>query len=151
MSETISLPALARQIAAEHAATRSALSKSLQHARCAGDLLINARTRCASEGRKWRQWLTDYPQLSERTARLYVRVAKHWTRVKNASSLREAIEMLREPKSGNSVAAKRKVSMMLDGDLVEAIKQLYNGRTKVEAVEAALTEVRCSFEVKKAA
>lgn len=136
-----SLFALGAKIRAEHDEARSALSTSLLHARRAGDLLRVAQERCGSEGKPWRKWLADHPQLPERTGRLYMRVAKHWARVKHASSIREAVEMLREPKSGNGVTARAaRVSVAVDRELVSSIKQFYNSRTAAEAVAAALAE-----------
>jgi hypothetical protein len=150
MTETItpeqSLFTLASEIRAAHADATSALSTSLHHARRAGDRLRAARERCESEGKKWRKWLADYAELPERTARVYMRVSKHWARVEKASSLREAIEMLREPKGGNAVAASAKLEKvtltLADREFVDSLKPFFNTRTTAETLAAIVMETR---------
>src|SRR6516165_401568 len=70
-----SLPDLAARIRAEHQAVSAALRDSVRHAIAAGELLIEAKGQLG-HGR-WLPWLRDHCAISERTAQLYVRVAKN--------------------------------------------------------------------------
>ncbi len=70
-----SLPDLAARIRAEHEAVSAALKESVRHAIAAGELLIEAKGRL-SHG-QWLPWLQDHCTISERTAQLYMRVAKN--------------------------------------------------------------------------
>jgi hypothetical protein len=73
----LSLTKLAGQINAEHASFESALRKGLEHARNAGELLVEAR-RQIPHGR-WLSWLnTHCPGVTARTAQRYMRVASRW-------------------------------------------------------------------------
>jgi Protein of unknown function (DUF3102) len=70
-----SLPDLAARIRVEHEAVSAALKESVRHAIAAGELLIEAKGRL-SHG-QWLPWLQDHCTISERTAQLYMRVAKN--------------------------------------------------------------------------
>jgi hypothetical protein len=70
-----SLPDLAARIRAEHEAVSAALRDSVRHAIAAGELLIEAKGQLG-HGR-WLPWLRDHCAISERTAQLYMRVAKN--------------------------------------------------------------------------
>ena len=70
-----SLPDLAARIRVEHRAVSSALRDSVRHAIAAGELLIEAKEQLG-HGR-WLPWLRDHCAISERTAQLYMRVAKN--------------------------------------------------------------------------
>jgi hypothetical protein len=70
------LAELARQIHAEHEAAEVSLRSGLEHARKAGELLLQAKSRCAHG--KWLTWLKDNARFSERTAQAYMRVARRW-------------------------------------------------------------------------
>jgi len=70
-----SLPDLAARIRAEHEAVSAALKESVRHAIAAGELLIEAKGQLG-HGR-WLPWLRDHCTISERTAQLYMRVAKN--------------------------------------------------------------------------
>lgn len=74
------LPELAAAIKAEHEATSSALKSSAEHGIAAGLLLIEAKA-MLKHG-QWLPWLSEHCAMSERTAQLYMRLAKN----------REAIE-----------------------------------------------------------
>lgn len=95
---------LARQIAAEHAAAEGVGADSLEHARRAGVLLIQAREQCPHGA--WLPWLGDNFPGSRRTASLYIQVAERWTEIEpnwqRAAnfSLRAAVKLL------NSIDAK---------------------------------------------
>jgi Protein of unknown function (DUF3102) len=70
-----SLPDLAARIKAEHQAVSEALSESVRHAMAAGELLIEAKDQL--QHGQWLPWLRDHCTISERTAQLYMRVAKN--------------------------------------------------------------------------
>ena len=70
-----SLPDLAARIRVEHEAVSAALKESVRHAIAAGELLIEAKGQLG-HGR-WLPWLRDHCTISERTAQLYMRVAKN--------------------------------------------------------------------------
>jgi hypothetical protein len=82
MSETTildrsnSLTDLAARIKAEHEAVSAALKESVRHAIAAGELLLEAKARVGQHG-QWLPWLRDHCTISERTAQLYMRVAKN--------------------------------------------------------------------------
>src|SRR5258706_3006884 len=75
-----SLADLAARIRAEHEATDAALKSSVEHAMAAGHLLVEAKAQLKHG--QWLPWLTEHCAMSERTAQLYIRIAKN----------REAIE-----------------------------------------------------------
>lgn len=66
---------LAARIRTEHAATAEALRESVRHAIAAGELLIEAKAQL--QHGQWLPWLRDHCAISERTAQLYMRVAKN--------------------------------------------------------------------------
>jgi hypothetical protein len=70
-----SLTDLAVRIKAEHTAAAASLKDSVRHAIAAGELLIEAKA-LVPHG-QWLPWLADHVSISERTAQLYMRVAKN--------------------------------------------------------------------------
>jgi hypothetical protein len=76
-----SLPDLAARIRAEHEAVSTALKESVRHAITAGELLVEAKGQLG-HGR-WLPWLRDHCTISERTAQLYMRVAKNRAEIEN--------------------------------------------------------------------
>jgi hypothetical protein len=75
LSLSNSLADLAARIRAEHEATSTALRNSVEHAMAAGDLLIEAKTQLKHG--QWLPWLAEHCAMSERTAQLYMRIAKN--------------------------------------------------------------------------
>jgi hypothetical protein len=69
------LPELAARIKVEHGATATALKSGVEHAMAAGDLLLEAKA-LVKHGH-WLPWLVEHCSISERTAQLYMRTAKH--------------------------------------------------------------------------
>jgi Protein of unknown function (DUF3102) len=69
------LALLATRIRAEHAATAAAVQSSVDHALAAGDLLAEAKAK-VSHG-QWLPWLTRHCEMAERTAQLYMRLARN--------------------------------------------------------------------------
>jgi hypothetical protein len=74
-----SLPELAARIRAEHEATGDALKSSIDHSIAAGELLIEAKDKVPHGA--WLPWLRDNCAISERTAQLYMRLAKNRTAI----------------------------------------------------------------------
>jgi hypothetical protein len=75
-----SLADLAARIRAEHEACIAGLRRSVEHAITVGKLLVEAKL-LLKHG-QWLPWLSEHCAMSERTAQLYMRTARH----------REAIE-----------------------------------------------------------
>jgi hypothetical protein len=74
--EALSLDALAARIKAEHDAVREHAGLVARRARAAGELLLQAKQKLKKHGR-WLQWLATNCSLSERTAQVYMRIAKY--------------------------------------------------------------------------
>src|ERR1700730_13731457 len=92
-----SLADLAARIRTEHEAAGGALKRSLQHAVAAGDLLIEAKAQLRHG--QWLPWLSEHCQIPERTARLYMRLAKNKIEIGNVADLtvRGAVALLASP------------------------------------------------------
>jgi hypothetical protein len=79
MTDTIegsnSLPELAARIRAFHESTIEGLRQSVENGMAAGDLLIEAKAQLKHG--HWLPWLRDNCNISERTAQLYMRLAKN--------------------------------------------------------------------------
>jgi hypothetical protein len=114
--EVLSPPAanlddLAREVRDAHQTVGVALGNALIAAMRAGDALIAARQH-VPEG-KWTQWVEDHCEISERTARAYIRVAQarpeleDRQRVAGPLSFRAALEYLREPRDSRGRPKKR--------------------------------------------
>jgi hypothetical protein len=90
------LPELAAQINAEHAAANRAIRTGIEHAMAAGDLLIEAKA-LLRHG-EWGGWLAANCVVSERSARVYMRLARNRDRLEIGSaadlSLRAASQIL---------------------------------------------------------
>lgn len=96
------LAVLASEINHHHQAAEEAAFSALDHARIAGDLLIEAKTRCGHGA--WSDWLVANFRGSERTAQRYMKLATGWaeleaktTRVSDLS-IREAVKLLGAPR-----------------------------------------------------
>ena len=70
----VMLADLARRINAEHEATEAAMQSGLEHAMKAGELLLEAKQ--AVQHGDWLPWLKANCSVSERTAQLYMKVAR---------------------------------------------------------------------------
>ncbi len=68
------LDELAVKINDEHRQAEAAVRTAVEHVVRAGDLLIEAKGRC--EHGKWGYWVADNCKFSDRTARMYMRVAR---------------------------------------------------------------------------
>jgi hypothetical protein len=95
------LTVLAHEINAAHTLARQHAHKSVESAISAGEALLEAKEQQLKHG-EWLPWLRDNCKISERSARVYMRLAKHKDEVlKNGSaadwSIRGALDALLEP------------------------------------------------------
>ena len=103
------LSALAKSINAEHKAAYAAFKQGFEHALRAGELLLEAKT-VLPHG-QWLPWLNENCTFSERTAQLYMRIARERPRLecKSASladlTLTVAVEHLSRPKDAKQATA----------------------------------------------
>lgn len=74
-----SLPDLADGANDEHRAAEDAASRALEHARRAGELLVEAKGRV--EHGDWTDWIRRRCDFSPRTARRYMRIADRWSEI----------------------------------------------------------------------
>jgi hypothetical protein len=98
-----SLGKLAERINAEHHSCETAINAALEHALAAGDLLLEAKSKCPHG--TWQAWLEDSFDGSVRTAQAYMRVAARRDEVEAAKtqssaplSLDGALKALSTPK-----------------------------------------------------
>ena len=98
---TATIDDLAARIVAEHKAVRAAMKSTLEHAMVCGDLLIEAKAKL--EHGEWLPWLAEHcKSLSERTAQIYISLAKNRAALeaKSAASadltmtIRDALELI---------------------------------------------------------
>jgi hypothetical protein len=116
-----SLPELAARIRAEHEATSAALKSSAEHGIAAGELLIEAKAKMPHG--QWLPWLKDNCAMSERTAQLYMRLAKNREaieeQIRNGSadlSMSEAAALLMLSSDVRKLLAMAKTMSGLEGD-----------------------------------
>jgi hypothetical protein len=148
-----SLADLAARIKAEHEAVGIALKDSVRHAIMAGELLLQAKDQVPHG--QWLPWLRDHCTISERTAQLYMRVAKNRSEIEDQIrngvadlSLNEAVALLMLSSDVRKVLAFARDCAHLSGDdLVERciaegvgviVDHSYNpfaGRTEAEILE----------------
>jgi Protein of unknown function (DUF3102) len=88
----LSLPDLAARIRAEHEGAEVAWQRALVHAMAAGELLIEAKAQ-VKHG-QWLPWLAEHCGIKERTAQVYMRMAKNREEIeaKSAGSADMTIE-----------------------------------------------------------
>ena len=97
------LATLANLINQAHQSVQAAITEGLQHAKAAGELLLQAKAQCPHGA--WGSWLDDNFQGSDRTAQRYMTIAKRWpeleakaTRVSDLP-FREAVKLLTETRA----------------------------------------------------
>ena len=83
VDQSNSLPELAARIRAEHKATSAALKSSVAHGIAAGELLTEAKAKVPHG--QWLPWLKENCAMSERTAQLYMRLAREKAAFKSAT------------------------------------------------------------------
>jgi hypothetical protein len=111
-----SLTVLAARIRAEHEAVRGLLHAVVERAMAAGDLLIEAKAQVPHG--QWLPWLQDHVQISERTAQLYMRLAKNRAEIEKAKSAMHVADL-----TLNQAAAVLTLSSNIE-KLFDFIKQL---------------------------
>jgi hypothetical protein len=73
------LKRLAIRIDNHHGMAASACRAVLDHARLAGEALLEAKQLVQHGG--WLSWLSENTTVAERTAQAYMRIASHWTEI----------------------------------------------------------------------
>jgi DNA modification methylase len=96
LSKSNSLADLAARIRQEHEASAAAMKRSLEHAIAAGKLLNEAKAQLKHG--QWLPWLREHCRVPERTATLYMRLAKHFGEIGNVAdlSIRDAVALINE-------------------------------------------------------
>jgi len=93
---------LVNQINEHHSFAKKLLGSGLEHARIAGELLIEAKEDIPHG--LWGKWITDNCRFSRRTAQSYMRISRNWNPQHVADlSMRGAIKMLQAPKDIKNV------------------------------------------------
>ena len=110
------LPQLAQEIKEAHEAAETSMRESLRHARHAGELLIEVKSRLKHG--EFGPWIKAHCGFGWRTANLYQKVARDWDRLaisKCITKLRftEAVELLRKWHDGDTLAPATKSSGLL--------------------------------------
>jgi hypothetical protein len=101
MRNDLALGDLAAEICVEHERAYGKAREALEHARRAGELLLEAKARAGHGG--WLGWLQANVPFSERTAQGYMRLARQWDALQGKSAtvadlgLREALALLAAP------------------------------------------------------
>jgi hypothetical protein len=87
---------VAAQIRSEHALAIQRATDALGHARITGELLVMARD--AVPAGQWQAWIArECPDISARTVRRYMQLAREWPRVATATTVRAALAALAPP------------------------------------------------------
>jgi hypothetical protein len=87
MSNDSTLESLAVRIHAAHQQVEGALQTSLEHARTAGELLLEAKSRFPHG--QWLPWLQATVCFSEATAQRYMQIARRWDELMKARTVRD--------------------------------------------------------------
>jgi DNA modification methylase len=105
-AQAATLADLAVRINAEHSEVVRALRLGLSHAIAAGNALLEAKA-LLKHG-QWLPWLNDNCLISERTASLYMRLARHAPDLKSATvadlTIREAVTLINDAAEPDSAA-----------------------------------------------
>jgi hypothetical protein len=93
VTPTLDLSDLSGSINHEHSECKKAYQKSLFHARNCGELLICAQNQVRQKngGKKggWYDWLEENTEIPERTARVYMQVARDWPKLEEAANVQD--------------------------------------------------------------
>jgi hypothetical protein len=90
----LALDELANEINAEHAKAEAAARSAVDHALRAGELLIEAKGQC--QHGEWGAWIQEHCEFSERTAQVYMRVARELPKLDDPKAQRVADLPLRD-------------------------------------------------------
>ena len=88
------LPWLAQEINREHVAVKAALRDSVLHAEVAGRWLIQAKEKLKHG--EWETWVDEHTDVSPRTVRMYMQVARELPKMDEAKRQRVADLNLRQ-------------------------------------------------------
>jgi hypothetical protein len=126
-----SLPAvpladLAERINAEHEQAVAALRSGLEHARTAGELLLQAKGQLTHGG--WLPWLKEHCTVSTRTAQLYMRVAKRWPELEEGASNAQGLAHLTLEDADRLLASPRPEKSATVAHLTRAVAGDTDGR-----------------------
>jgi len=112
-----SLTALAADIQREHEAAHGKAREALEHARRAGDLLIEAKEQL--EHGAWLPWLSEHCGVSSRSAQRYMRLASRWGELESKHdtvshlTLQGALDALRDDGVGDLTPRYNRARMLL--------------------------------------
>ena len=93
-----SLDELAQRIRGEHGAAEGAAGQGVARATEAGRLLREAKSRVLHGG--WLPWLRDHCDVSERTARAYMRLSRHAAELEATAPRMKANDLPKRTKGG---------------------------------------------------
>jgi hypothetical protein len=122
-----SLTDLAARIRIELTGARNAAKRSAEHALATGDLLLEAKAQLAHG--QWLPWFRDHCEISDRTARLYMRLARNRQAIESEIgnvadlTLRSAVEAIAP--ASNCRDLKEDICDTIDDNavVIEMIKQ----------------------------
>jgi hypothetical protein len=117
-----SLAELPARIRAEHEAVQVALKRGIEHAMTTGDLLLEAKAQLKHG--EWTPWLREHCVISERTAHLYMQLAKNRQTIEASGNvanltINAAVRLLAQPKDEDEQETHSK-SEIADWPSVEA-------------------------------
>jgi hypothetical protein len=131
---TNALSELAERINAEHRQAETALRAGLQHAKNAGDLLIEAKKQCKHG--EWLPWLKKNVRFSDRTAQAYMRVAERWPDLEAKAqatadlTIEDGLKLLAEPTTRQRAAPQSAENMYPSPAFDPAERYLAYGHTR---------------------
>jgi hypothetical protein len=140
-----SLADLAARIKREYEASSAAIKRGLDHAIACGSLLIEAKAQLPHG--KWLPWLHAHCGVPERSAQLYMRLARNADEIRNVADLtvREAATLIAkadEPEPGSHAwCAARLKDPFSDNDLVDANKDWLEVKLLHHASVPAVTAI----------
>jgi hypothetical protein len=141
-----SLADLAARIRTKHEAVRHAQKSALELAMAAGDMLLEAKSQL-NHG-QWSPWLQEYCAIPDRTARLYMRLAKNRKVIETVDavdlSISAAVRLLATPKDDDEAVDD------IREQTAAAIKVLVaEQKANAENLKKDLAEVRATFDTEE--
>lgn len=119
-----SLADLAARIRNAHRDVGNSLTYSVERAFDAGNLLIEAKSQLKHG--EWLPWLRDHVEISERTARRYMRVASHREQIGHVAdlTLNGALALLTTPSTAEKIVATAETSEAIQDNAEAARRQV---------------------------
>ena len=124
-TDALILPDLASKINTAHRLATEAMQAGLAHALEAGKLLVQAKTQVPFG--TWTAWLAEHFDGSDRTARLYMQIARRWPEIQAKRqrdailSLREAITLIEAPKPDEPEIEQQTLLQLVESVVDEAV------------------------------